>query len=208
MFPKQAGSGKFFIPKGILNMEKKTDLRIRRTYKYLTDALFELLKEKNFDDITVGELCEKAMIRRATFYKHFAGKYEFLTFIIKDKQSEFEESYRPEIQSADPRNFYINTFDKTLAFFEENMEMFKTILRSSSSGVLLQMLSDEVERGILKHLKQDEKAGAALSAQPEILSVMLTGAFIYVIRWWVLSEQPKGRKELLDTFAAVAMNSF
>lgn len=207
MFPKPAGSGKFFIPKGILNMEKKTDLRIRRTYKYLTDALFELLKEKNFDDITVGELCEKAMIRRATFYKHFAGKYEFLTFIIKDKQSEFEESYRPEIQSADPRNFYINTFDKTLAFFEENMEMFKTILRSSSSGVLLQMLSDEVERGILKHLKQDEKAGAALSAQPEILSVMLTGAFIYVIRWWVLSEQPKGRKELLDTFAAVAMNS-
>ena len=189
-------------------MEKKTDLRIRRTYKYLTDALFELLKEKNFDDITVGELCEKAMIRRATFYKHFAGKYEFLTFIIKDKQSEFEESYRPEIQSADPRNFYINTFDKTLAFFEENMEMFKTILRSSSSGVLLQMLSDEVERGILKHLKQDEKAGAALSAQPEILSVMLTGAFIYVIRWWVLSEEPKGRKELLDTFAAVAMNSF
>ena len=208
MFPKPAKSGEFFIPKGILNMEKKTDLRIRRTYKYLTDALFELLKEKNFDDITVGELCEKAMIRRATFYKHFAGKYEFLTFIIKDKQCEFEESYRPEIQSTDPRNFYINTFDKTLAFFEENMEMFRTILRSSSSGVLLQMLSDEVERGILKHLKQDEKAGAALSAQPEILSVMLTGAFIYVIRWWVLSEQPKGRKELLDTFAAVAMNSF
>lgn len=208
MFPKPAKSGEFFISKGILNMEKKTDLRIRRTYKYLMDALFELLKEKNFDDITVGELCEKAMIRRATFYKHFAGKYEFLTFIIKDKQSEFEESYRPEIQSTDPRNFYINTFDKTLAFFEENMEMFRTILRSSSSGVLLQMLSDEVERGILKHLKQDEKAGAALSAQPEILSVMLTGAFIYVIRWWVLSEQPKGRKELLDTFAAVAMNSF
>ena len=208
MFPKPAKSGEFFISKGILNMEKKTDLRIRRTYKYLTDALFELLKEKNFDDITVGELCEKAMIRRATFYKHFAGKYEFLTFIIKDKQSEFEESYRPEIQSTDPRNFYINTFDKTLAFFEENMEMFRTILRSSSSGVLLQMLSDEVERGILKHLKQDEKAGAALSAQPEILSVMLTGAFIYVIRWWVLSEQPKGRKELLDTFAAVAINSF
>ena len=208
MFPKPAESGEFFIPKGILNMEKKTDLRIRRTYKYLTDALFELLKEKNFDDITVGELCEKAMIRRATFYKHFAGKYEFLTFIIKDKQNEFEESYQPEIQNTDPRNFYINTFDKTLAFFEENMEMFKTILRSSSSGVLLQMLSDEVERGILKHLKQDEKAGASLSAQPEILSVMLTGAFIYVIRWWVLSEQPKGRKELLDTFAAVAMNSF
>ena len=53
-------------------MEEKTDLRIRKTYKALCDAFVTILEKKRFDDLTVNELCDEAMIRRATFYKHFA----------------------------------------------------------------------------------------------------------------------------------------
>ena len=70
-------------------MEQKTDLRILRTYRSLNEAFTGLMEEKRFEDITVGELCERAMIRRTTFYKHFADKYEYFTFYIKEMRESF-----------------------------------------------------------------------------------------------------------------------
>ena len=48
----------------------KTDARIIHTRKALRDALLSLLPEKSVDTLTVKEVCEKANVSRATFYKH------------------------------------------------------------------------------------------------------------------------------------------
>ena len=48
-----------------------TDLRIQKTYAALTRAFTDLLKVKSFEQITVRELCDAAMVRTATFYNHF-----------------------------------------------------------------------------------------------------------------------------------------
>lgn len=65
------------------------DLRIQKTYKALTDTFLELLEEKHLEDITVEELCSRAMIRRATFYKHFADKNDFFVFLVREIQQKF-----------------------------------------------------------------------------------------------------------------------
>lgn len=61
-----------------------TDLRIQKTYAALTRAFTDLLKVKSFEQITVRELCDAAMVRTATFYNHFSDKYEFADFVIRD----------------------------------------------------------------------------------------------------------------------------
>ena len=48
-------------------MEKKIDLRLQKTYQSLHAAFTELLEEKRFEELTVGELCDRAAIRRTTF---------------------------------------------------------------------------------------------------------------------------------------------
>lgn len=60
-------------------MEEKVDFRVKKTRKALLQALRALLSEKSFDDITVTELCERAEIRRVTFYSHFGGKEELFS---------------------------------------------------------------------------------------------------------------------------------
>ena len=70
-------------------MEKNLDLRIQKTYLDLHNAFTDLLEQKHFENITVNELCEKAMIRRTTFYKHFADKYEYFTFYMKEIAHDF-----------------------------------------------------------------------------------------------------------------------
>lgn len=47
------------------------DLRIRRTRKLLMQALIKLTVEKGFAAITVQDIANRAMVNRATFYRHY-----------------------------------------------------------------------------------------------------------------------------------------
>lgn len=58
------------------------DLRAERTRTLLFQAFSELMQKHDFDSISVSELCEKAMIRRATFYRHFKNKDDFFSAYV------------------------------------------------------------------------------------------------------------------------------
>src|SRR3954453_10600115 len=54
------------------------DLRVRRTRKLLKGALIELTIEKGFAAVTVQDIADRAMVNRATFYRHYLDKYDLL----------------------------------------------------------------------------------------------------------------------------------
>lgn len=58
------------------NPDEKTDRRTMYTRMVVREALFELLKEKHLPQITVKEICEKAQINRATFYRNYSDIYD------------------------------------------------------------------------------------------------------------------------------------
>lgn len=60
------------------------NLRVRRTRKLLRDALIELIEEQGFDVITVGEITERAMISRASFYRNYKDKYDLVEQIFEE----------------------------------------------------------------------------------------------------------------------------
>ena len=57
--------------------------RIEQTYDKLLKAITLLLKEKDFEDISISELCKKAKVERPTFYNHFKDKEDFVIQIIR-----------------------------------------------------------------------------------------------------------------------------
>src|SRR5260370_33513930 len=57
---------------------EQADLRVRRTRKLLWEALMAELSERAFEEITVKDICERAMVHRTTFYKHYTDKYALL----------------------------------------------------------------------------------------------------------------------------------
>lgn len=64
--------------------EEKVDLRILRTRRLLVQAMTELLEEKGLQAVTISDIAERAMINRATFYAHFADKYDLFAYIVRD----------------------------------------------------------------------------------------------------------------------------
>lgn len=65
----------------------KTDPRITRTRKLISDAFIKLSQTKSFSDISVKDITEEAMINRATFYNHYLDKYDLLEKVVAEKLS-------------------------------------------------------------------------------------------------------------------------
>ncbi|MBQ2217359.1 MAG: TetR/AcrR family transcriptional regulator, partial [Firmicutes bacterium] len=52
-------------------VQKKEDRRVVRTKKAIRSAFAELLSEKDYNDITVTDIAERADINRKTFYNYY-----------------------------------------------------------------------------------------------------------------------------------------
>src|SRR5258707_3519023 len=77
---------------------KTKDLRVRRTHIMLCKAFLELIKERDFQSITVQDIADRAMVNRATFYDHFVDKYALLEYSIR-------EMFKQTLQSKVPGDF-------------------------------------------------------------------------------------------------------
>jgi AcrR family transcriptional regulator len=62
---------------------ERLDPRILRTRQLLQDALRNLLKQKEFDKISVQDVTEAATVNRATFYAHYDDKFALLGELIR-----------------------------------------------------------------------------------------------------------------------------
>ncbi|MED0969500.1 TetR/AcrR family transcriptional regulator [Bacillus paramycoides] len=72
------------------NNEEQLDLRVRRTHKLLWESLFELMTQskQKYSSITINQICDRAMVHRTTFYKHFEDKDALLVVGINKFQEE------------------------------------------------------------------------------------------------------------------------
>src|SRR5918996_5341589 len=71
----------------LVELNKKTDARVRRTRDALGDALVALMHEKPFDTITVQDVLDRAKVGRSTFYSHYSDKDDLL---MSDAEEFFE----------------------------------------------------------------------------------------------------------------------
>ncbi len=68
----------------------------------MADALLRLMKEKDYDAITVAEICETAGVGRTTFYRHLdnkSGKDDLLLFKISYEWERYKERHEKDIAS-------------------------------------------------------------------------------------------------------------
>ena len=69
------------------------DKRIAKTKKNLKNAMIAMLGEKDFEHITITELCREAEVSRITFYSHYNDKYALLDEIFDDMLKLGTEDY-------------------------------------------------------------------------------------------------------------------
>jgi AcrR family transcriptional regulator len=76
------------------DLSKKLTIGTSRTLTSLQKAMLTLLAVKSFEEISVQELCEKAMLPRATFYNYFDDKYDLLGYCFLTVHKQIDIGYQ------------------------------------------------------------------------------------------------------------------
>lgn len=128
--------------------DKRIDLRVTKTRSALNKAFTELLEEKNFEEITVVELCDRAMIRRTTFYKHYTDKNDYFRFYICELRDSFASELPLDVSSSSPTE-YITSMSRHLYLFVQTHEtLVSHIVDSEYVNMLFELLYEIVSNEI------------------------------------------------------------
>lgn len=131
------------------------DLRTQKTLNSLKNAFLELLSQYRFEEITILQLCQCARIRRATFYTHFADKYEFLSFFIQEMRDEFagEVSSMISNPSREETSYYDQLFHKLILFFESHPQLVRNLKNSQMLPAMTEIFTQEVQKSVFQYLQ-------------------------------------------------------
>ncbi|GCE08277.1 TetR/AcrR family transcriptional regulator [Dictyobacter aurantiacus] len=178
-----------------MSHEEQTDLRVRRTHKFLQEAMVELINEKGFEAITVGDIAERAMINRATFYRHYQDKYDLVAKIFEETVNYLVEKLLPI--HKDKNSATQNTPEIWVQFFEhvaEHDRLYRAMLGKNGSPWFADRMREYTIKILLESQKQLKQQIAP--SQPidpimpsELPVTQLSYVLIGTIVWWLESEK-------------------
>ena len=184
-------------------MREKEDLRVIRTKKALSDAFIRLLSEKTFDDITVNELCEVADIRRATFYKHYSDKYNFLTEYTRSLRDTFETAIWKSKKPGATKDYYVAYAKRLVMFISEHSVAINNLLNSSLFPSVMAIIVEQNYKDTCERLRASTAAGMKLSASVEIVASMCAGGVATTVYNWLRNGSPIDADQLAEQIGAV-----
>lgn len=178
-------------------MAQKEDLRVRKTKKAISEAFMALLGEKPIEEMTVNELCDRADVRRTTFYKHYRDKYDYIASFAKGMRDRFDDiiwrTGKPDITPE----YYVQYAKQVVSFISKHETEVNNILNSPIAPTVVSIISEQNYKDTYNKLVDSEKSGMMLSASPEVVSSMIVGAVSNTIYAWLMS----GRTKDADTLA-------
>ena len=135
--------------------QKKEDRRVRRTKKLLTQALTQLLQEKQINEITVKELTDLADMNRGTFYLYYKDIFDMLEKIedgLFEALDEIVSLHEHDDVSHQTTPILLDLFH----FIEENQEMCRVLLSPHGDMNILHRLNQVVREKCLQMWPNEE----------------------------------------------------
>jgi AcrR family transcriptional regulator len=169
--------------------EQKVDMRIRRTHKLLWEALMALLEDKRLEQITVQDICDRAMVHRTTFYKHYQDKYDLLEQGARSLFEELSTNLAPlsmmlaEVTEGKAPEEVVQVF----AHVSENRRFYHETLLGEGIGPFRKLLTTYLVDLMLQRISTREGAREI----PDVLIAQYAaGVFITMLTWWLQQGLP------------------
>jgi AcrR family transcriptional regulator len=187
--------------------QPESNLRVRRTQKLLREALIELIEERGFEALTIGEITERAMVSRAAFYRNYQDKYDLVEQIFEEAMSALLGAVG-ELGQEHPAEIWVKFFEH-IAHYER---LYRALLGSKGSPWFVRKmraaLSDLVkERGRLPH-GPDASAHPVHLFSDELVPDIVSAMFVEAITWWLEHGRPYTPKEMATRAALLAAALF
>ena len=184
-------------------MTQKEDLRVQRTKKLLADSFMELLAKKPFEDITVNELCEMAGIRRATFYKHYADKFAFLTSYTHALRDRFDSLFCDSGKPMHTADYYIAYAKRLVEYVTEYSVAIDNMVSSELFHVGLSLIIEQNFKDTCERLEASKESGLKLPASVEVTAAMCASGVAGAVYQWIKGGRKTPREEFAEEVGAI-----
>ncbi len=168
---------------------KKIDPRVKKTRRFLKEALIDLIEVKGFEAITIGNLAEKAGVNRVTFYQHFHDKYDLLEQTIETMLLHFTEVVAPKKREdlVTPKHETSEVYLQLFQFVYDNQSFFKTMLSDNGITLFQNRMTLTIQQFVSDTLDQLAPHEHPNKVPREIVVHYVSAASIGLIKYWVHS---------------------
>ena len=168
----------------------KNESKYFNTAIKMDEALITLLEKKDFEYITIKEICDTAGVNRSTFYLHYENTHDLLketTRYIIDKHLAYYEIDKTRIAlqfETCKREELLFITDQYLVpylkFIKDNQRLFKVSIKQFNSFNMNEVygrMFEHIFNPILERFHVPEKERAY------VMKFYLTGVFAIVMEW-------------------------
>ncbi|MHB8599897.1 MAG: TetR/AcrR family transcriptional regulator [Ktedonobacteraceae bacterium] len=183
-----------------------SNLRVRRTQKLLREALIELIEERGFEALTIGELTSRAMISRAAFYRNYQDKYDLVEQIFEEAMSALQGAVG-DLEREHPASIWV-TFFEHIAEYDQ---LYRALLGRKGSHWFVRKMRASLAGLAQSHPRRCEADASARHVHtfaddfvPDIVSAMI----VETITWWLEQGRPYTPKEIATRSALLTSALF
>ena len=184
---------------------EKMDRRQKKSRLAIFKAFTELLSKREFNQITVGEIIDRADVGRATFYAHFETK----DYLLKELCEELFCHVFDATKVGDEHHKHIFDCDEHGSVF---LHLLKHLQKNDNNVLeLLVCQNNEIfTRYFKEYLKQLVENQIELfnglgnkKIPKEFLVNHVSSSYVETVKWWIDNGKKESAEELLEYFYAV-----
>lgn len=157
----------------------KEDLRVQKTIEAINRAFRQLLCEKDYEKISVTELCSLAKVSKKTFYAYYADLNE----LLEEMQEQLSSAYAQRVAEYQLPRDARQVIREFFRFSAEQGEAYDKITCSDSFRYI---------RGkMIRSVQEETKIDPFTSTLP---GVFMSTALLEIYKYWVTN----GRKQPVE----------
>lgn len=169
-------------------MKKKQDLRVLRSQKMIIEAFMKLVIQKGYNNVSVQDIAEEAMINRATFYAHFKDKEDLFDSIF-DRSLSVLTSVLDVTQLVKNNKIQVKHIEHLLTkmydVIFQNRDFFRIILSGSSQEIFRSKLAKIVYEKYIDIFNQLKITENEVEIPIGFVIEYMSAIYISTLHWWI-----------------------
>ena len=167
-----------------------------KTTQKIKSCLIELLQDRSINDITAIELCNRANVKRATFYYHYDSVQNVMSEIESGLESEFIQwmsQYNIDSNRLPDRAFYVSFFE----FVARNADVCRMLINTQRpSDELLARVIEAGRRSALSMLSKFFPQCPA--AKIDYYYMFIANGFLGLLGYWLNNGMKESTSDIAE----------
>ena len=172
----------------------------RKTKQLIQRSFIQILENKSFDTITIGDITKTAQINRGTFYLHYEDKFDLLDHIeqqlfrdLGDHIDKLQSLYSPASTFEKGQEQLASALFNSIKIHAPLLNIF---LSNHGRAGFHFRFRDAFSEKVRLNLEKNEHIHASLKAPMDYLLSFITSAFLGLMEQWIQNGMDKTPEEM------------